>query len=106
MPVRYILVTLKPGVTAEAYEKWVREYDYKVAATRENLIKYEVYRITSPITGIENPGWTHMERIEVKSLEQSAIDALTPSGVELRRQLWGTYVEKELMVDFVTEVVK
>ena len=75
MPVRYILVTLKPGITAEAYEKWVREYDYKVAATRENLIKYEVYRITSPIEGAENAGWTHMERIEFKSLEQAAIDA-------------------------------
>ena len=106
MPVRYVLVTLKPGVTAEAYEKWVREYDYKVAATRENLIKYEVYRITSPINGQENAGWTHLERIEMKSLEQAAIDATSPSGVELRRQLWGTYVEKSQMIDFVTEVVK
>ena len=106
MPVRYVLITLKPGVTAEAYEKWVREYDYKVAATRENLIKYEVYRITSPINGHENAGWTHLERIEMKSLEQATIDAKTPSGVELRRQLWGTYVEKSQMIDFATEVVK
>ena len=103
---RYVLITLKPGVTAEAYEKWVREYDYKVAATRENLTKYEVYRITSPINGHEDAGWTHLERIEMKSLEQAAIDAKTPSGVgsgEGSRPLWGTYVEKSQMIDFATE---
>ena len=47
-----------------------------------------------------------MERIEFKSLEQAAIDATSPSGVELRRQLYGTYVEKSQMINFVTEAVK
>lgn len=106
MPVRYLLTTLKPGVDPAAYEEWVRSYDYKVARGRENMISYEVYRIEGPIEGVPEAGWTYLERIEVKSLEQSARDAQSPSGVELRRQLYGEFVDRSKNVSFVTEPIR
>ena len=38
MTVRYVINTLKPGVDPAAYEKWLREYDYRVA-TRSSTIR-------------------------------------------------------------------
>ena len=59
MPVRYLLTTLKPGVDPVRYEQWVREYDYKIARGRENMISYEVYRLTGPVEGMSDVGWTY-----------------------------------------------
>jgi hypothetical protein len=42
------------------------------------------------VEGIPDAGWTYLERIEVKSLEQAAKDAQSESGIELRRQLYGS----------------
>lgn len=106
MPVRFLITTLKPGVDPEKYEKWVREYDYKIARGRPNMISYEVCRIQSPIHGAPGAGWTYIERIEVKSLEQADIDAKSESGVELRRQLFGEYVESSKNVTFDSEIIK
>lgn len=106
MPVRYLLTTLKSGVDPARYEQWVREYDYKVARGRENMISYEVYRLTGPVDGMPDVGWTYLERIEIKSLEQAAIDAQSDSGVELRRQLYGEFVDRSKNVSFVSEVIR
>jgi hypothetical protein len=38
MPVRYVLTTLKNGVKPEEYERWLREYDYRVAKTLPSII--------------------------------------------------------------------
>ena len=105
MPVRFLITTLKPDVRPEDYEEWVRTYDYRIARGRENMISYEVYRIQGPIEGV-SAGWTYLERIEVKSLEQADLDAVSPSGVELRRQLFGDYVDKAKNVTFDTEIVR
>lgn len=105
MPVRFLITTLKPGVDPEKYETWVREYDYKIARGRENMIRYEVYRIRPPVEGVPGAGWTYLERIEVKSIEQADIDAKSPSGVELRRQLFGEYVEQSRNVTFVADEI-
>lgn len=106
MPVRYLLTTLKAGVDPEKYEAWVRSYDYKIARGRDNMICYEVYRIEGPIEGAAEVGWTYIERIEVKSLEQAAKDAQSESGIELRRELYGEFVERSKNVSFVTELVR
>lgn len=106
MPVRYLLTTLKPGVDPAKYEQWVQDYDYKIARGRENMISYEVYRLTGPVEGMPNVGWTYLERIEIKSLEQAALDARSESGVELRRQLYGEFVDRSRNVSFVTELIR
>src|SRR5262249_48635963 len=45
MKVRYVITTLKKGVDPSAYEKWVREYDYKVAKTLPGIVSYTTHRI-------------------------------------------------------------
>lgn len=105
MPVRYLITTLKPGVDPEDYERWVREYDYKIARGRENMISYQVYRIEGPIEGLEGARWSYLERIEVKSIEQAERDARSESGIELRHQLFGNFVDATKNVTFVTEPI-
>jgi hypothetical protein len=70
------------------------------------MISYEVYRLTGPVDGMPDVGWTYLERIEIKSLEQAAIDAQSDSGVELRRQLYGEFVDRSKNVSFVSEVIR
>ncbi len=105
MPVRYLITTLKPGVDPADYEKWVRQYDYRIARGRDNMVRYEVYRIERSVQGMPDAPWCYLERIEVKSLEQAERDARSESGVELRRQLYGRFVDQQKNVSFVTEVV-
>lgn len=106
MPVRFLITTLKPGVDPIKYEKWVREYDYKIARGRSNMIAYEVCRIETPISGVAGARWSYIERIEVVSLEQAEIDAKSESGIELRRQLFGEYVDESKNVTFCSELLK
>lgn len=106
MPVRFLITTLKPGVDPADYEKWVREYDYKIARGRPNMISYMVHRIESPIEGPGGLQWQYLERIEVKSIEQANIDAKSESGVELRRQLFGIYVDQSKNVTFDSSVIE
>jgi hypothetical protein len=106
VPVRFLITTLKAGVDPAAYEKWVREYDYKIARGRENMISYEVCRIEGPVEGPGGLQWSYIERIEVKSIEQADRDAKSESGVELRRQLFGQFVDASKNVTFVSEPIK
>jgi hypothetical protein len=106
MPVRYLITTLKPGVDPKDYEKWVREYDYKIARGRENMIHYEVYRIEGPVESPTGVQWSYLELIGVKSIEQANLDAKSESGIELRRQLFGQFVDASKNVTFVTERIK
>lgn len=94
MPVRYVITTLKPGVNPEDYECWVREYDYKVAKTFPSLISYRAHRITGPIMGAEQAGWSYIERIEVRDVEAYQRDLASPAGQELIRQLYERYLDR------------
>lgn len=107
MPVRLIITTLKPGVDPRDYEKWVREYDYKVARARENMISYQVFRIVgapSVNDGSQLP-WSYVERIEIRSLEKAAEDAKSASGVELRRQM-GEFVDRSKNITVLLDPVE
>ncbi len=106
MPVRYLITTLKPGVDPAAYERWVREYDYRIARGRQNMIRYDVHRILHPLEGAENTGWNYIERIEVRSFEQSRLDAASESGIELRRQMYGEFIERSRNITFATTLIE
>lgn len=105
MPVRFLLSTLKSGVKREDYERWVREYDYEMVATFENYVSYRVHRIEGPILGAENVAWQYIERIEVKSVEQHDKDLQSPAGQEMRRQLYGQYLDRTKNIYFTTEPI-
>ena len=106
MPVRYVITTLKPGVKPEDYERWLREYDYRVAKTLPSIVSYRTHRIEGPITGAEHAGWHYIERIEVRDKEQYAKDLASPAGQELIRQLYDTYLERSKNVFFWSEPIE
>jgi hypothetical protein len=106
MPVRYVITTLKPGVKPEDYERWLREYDYRVAATLPSIVSYRTHRIEGPITGAEQAGWRYIERIEVRDKDQYAKDLASPAGQELIRQLYDHYLERSRNVFFWSEPIE
>ena len=105
MKVRYVITTLKKGVDSAAYEKWVREYDYKVAKTLPSIVSYTTHRIEAPINGAENAGWQYIERIEIRDTEQYQKDLASPAGQELIRQLYERYLERPKNIFFLAETI-
>jgi hypothetical protein len=106
MPVRYVITTLKPGVEPEDYERWVREYDYRVARTLPSIVSYQAHRIVGPINGAEQAGWSYIERIEVNDVEQYQKDLASPAGQELIRQLYENYLERPKNIFFWSELIE
>lgn len=106
MPVRYVITTLKPGVKPEDYERWLREYDYPVAKRLPSIVSYRTSRIVGPITGAEQAGWSYIERIEVRDVEQYQKDLASPAGQELLRQLYDRYLERPKNVFFWAEPIE
>jgi hypothetical protein len=105
MPVRYVITTLKPGVEPEDYERWLREYDYRVARTLPSIVSYRTSRITSPITGAPEAGWNYIERIEVRDVDQYQKDLASPAGQELLRQLYEHYLDRPRNIFFWSEEI-
>ena len=105
MKVRYVITTLKQGVDPAAYERWLREYDYKVAKTLPGIASYTTHRIEGPIHGAETAGWNYIERIEIRDMEQYQKDLASPAGQELLRQLYENYLERPKNVFFTTEPI-
>ena len=105
MKVRYVITTLKKGVDPAAYEKWLREYDYRVARALPSIISYTTHRIEGPITGAEHAGWHYIERIAVRDVEQYNKDIASPAGQELIRQLYEHYLERPKNIFFWTESI-
>lgn len=106
MSVRYVITTLKPGVDPADYERWVREYDYKVAKTLPSFVSYRAHRIQGPIQGVENAGWNYIERIEVRDVEQYQRDLASPAGQELIRQLYANYLDRSKNIYFWSEPIE
>ena len=100
MKVRYVITTLKKGVDPAAYEKWLREYDYRVAKTLPSIKSYTTHRIEGPINGAENAGWHYIERIEVRDVDQYQKDLASPAGQELIRQLYEQYCDRSKSISF------
>jgi hypothetical protein len=105
MPVRYVITTLKKGVRPEDYERWLREYDYRVARTLPSIISYRTHRIEGAIIGAEQAGWHYIERIEVRDKEQYAKDLASPAGQELIRQLYDNYLERPKNIFFWSDPI-
>jgi hypothetical protein len=105
MPIRYVITTLKAGADPADYERWLREYDYRVARTLPSIISYRTHRITGAIAGAEQAGWHYLERIEVRDVEQYRQDLDSPAGQELIRQLYARYLERSKTISFWAEPV-
>ena len=107
MAVRYVINTLKPGVEPAAYERWLREYDYRVAKTLPSIIDYRTYRIEGPIHNAPPAAeWRYIERIEIRDMAQYQKDIGSPAGQELIRQLYENYCDRSKTIFFATEPIE
>ncbi len=103
--IRFVINTLKPRVEPAAYERWLREYDYRVAKTLPSIVSYRTHRIEGPIHGTDL-GWRYIERIEIRDMEQYQKDLASPAGQELLRQLYDTYCDRSKSIFFTTESIE
>ena len=106
MRLRYVMNTLRPGVRPEDYERWLREYDYKVAAALPSIASYRASRIEGPIHGALDAGWQYIERIEVLDVDQYARDLASPAGQELLRQLYERYCDRTKTIYFWSDPIE
>jgi len=107
MTVRYVINTLKPGVEPAAYERWLCEYDYRVAKTLPSIISYRTYRIDGAIHNAPaGAAWRYIERIEIRDMGQYQKDIGSPAGQELIRQLYENYCDRSKTIFFATEPIE
>lgn len=106
MPVRFVLVKLKPGVTPDAYEEFIQTIDYPVVPSLRTIIDYRTNRIHPEDKDPTTFPWDYMERIVVTDisayqdeLAQSSGFAefrrLNPNFVETTKSFWAETVEPE-----------
>ena len=103
--VRYVLVKVRPGVSLDEFEKFEREVDYVKAAQNPSIVSYRTHRIEGPINGAETAGWSYIERIEIRDVEQYQRDMASPAGQELIRQLYDNYLERPKNIFFWSEEI-
>lgn len=105
MPVRFVLVKLKPGVTAEDYETFIRTVDYPVVPSLKTIRSYRTNRIQPEDKDASFP-WDYMERIEITDraayqAELAASDGFAefkrraPTYVESQKAFWAEIVEPD-----------
>ncbi len=103
MPVRFVLVKLKPGITGEDYERFIQTVDYPVVPSLETIVHYRTNRIRPEDKTPDFP-WDYMERIEVTDVEAYRQELDSSEGfAEFRRQQ-PNYVERNF--SFWADVVE
>lgn len=92
MPTVFFLARLREGVTPEAYEEWVRSFDYPTAQSIPSILSYKTHRIGGPFRQAEL-SYDYIEVVEITNLDDYRRDlAELPQAQELRRQIV-TYLE-------------
>ena len=103
--VRFVLAALKPGVTAEDYERFEREVDYVVSSRLRTIVSYRTHRITEPIRGVEGGPWDYIERIEITD-RQAYERELAADARELLEELYAKYLDRSKTVSIWTERIE
>lgn len=103
MPTVFFLARLREGITPEAYEQWVRTFDYPTAQSIPSILSYKTHRIVGPYRQAA-VAYDYIEVVEVTDIDAYRRDLTElPQAQELRRQIveylepsdshWGHLVE-------------
>lgn len=103
MPTRFVLVGLRPDVTKEAYERFIRECDYPVLPTLKTIIHYRTHWILPERHDRSQLPFDYIEQIVVTDRDAYREDLDASPGFQRFRQQNPSFVERQL--DFWTEVV-
>ena len=103
--VRYVLAKLKPGVSAEEYERFEREVDYAVSAKLKTIISYRTHRITATDPRLAGGPWDYIERIEIT--DRAAYEKeLAELGRELIEELYANYLDRAYTTSIWSELIE
>jgi REDY-like protein HapK len=105
--VRFVLARMKPGVTAEEYERFEREVDYAIASGLTTIVSYRTHRITDAGPRLQGGPWDYLERIEVT--DRAAYEAELandPNGKKLIDELYSKYLIRDYTTSIWTELVE
>ena len=87
MPTVFFLARLRPGVAQDAYERWVREFDYPTASSIPSIVSYRTHRLIGPYRKAD-VHYDYIEVVEVTDIEAYRRDLQElPQAQELRRQI-------------------
>jgi hypothetical protein len=95
---------LKPGADAQAYENWVREYDYPTGAAKAKSLKfYRAYRVKEESKAALP--YDYVEHIDITSKEDYEHDMAQPWFKELIAQ-WSNFMDNEKMLMIYADVIE
>lgn len=103
MPTRFVLVGLRPGVTAAAYEEFVREYDYPVVLELRTIVHYRTHRILPEGPHRTELPFDYIEQIVVADREAYRRDLDASPSFQRFRERSPAFVGRTL--DFWADVV-
>ena len=75
-----LMYRLRPGVTPEAYEAWVRDHDAPYVRSRPTVIGFEIYRLGEAIGGAADHLPAYVEMVEVTSIRADQAALAEPRG--------------------------
>lgn len=95
MPVRFVLVKLKPGVSPEDYERFIRSIDYPVVPSLNTIVDYRTNRIRAEDKDAASFPWDYMERIVVTDIAAYQQELANSTGFAEFKRLQPNYVETQ-----------
>lgn len=105
--VRFVLAKMKPGVTAEDYERFEREVDYAIASRLKTIVSYRTHRISETGPRLQGGPWDYVERIEVTDRAAYEAELANASeGKKLLDELYTKYLVREYTTSIWTEMIE
>lgn len=75
--------TLKPGVSAQAYENWARTVDMPTVRALPSIAGFRVFRCTGRFGSEGSPPFGYVELIEVSDMDRFLADIAEPAMQEV-----------------------
>ena len=94
MPVVFFLNRLRPGVTGEDYERWVREVDYPTARSLKTIKSYVVARMDATLDG-QAPPYDYVERVEITDIDDYRGELARPEMGDFSSQ-WSSRIGESI----------
>ena len=96
MPVVFFLNKLRPGVSGEDYERWVREVDYPTARSLSTITSYVVAKMEATLEG-GAPPYDYIERVEISNIDDYRQELGGPEMADFSNQ-WSARIGESIAV--------
>ena len=93
----FFINKLQPGVDPDDYEAWICRVDYPIARAQGAILAYTVTRIDGTLSGEGSSPYSHLEVIDITSLDEYRALGSKPEFVQLLSE-WSEFVAEAVMV--------